>query len=293
MSSHSSGNVAASVRQRIYNLSDKGGKHFQLLCIRYASERLLYRLSVSPYAHQFTLKGALLFSVWSDHSYRATRDIDFLVSGEPDPKAIVTIIESVLKQPVEEDGLDFDIESIRIEEIREMDVYNGFRIRLKAFLGKMEIPVQIDLGFGDVVIPKPGFITYPTLLNFPSPSLKAYPPESMVAEKVQAMISLGMANSRMKDYYDLFIIFKKYPLNTSKLSRAVEATFKRRKTDIPHTIPLGLSDEFALDQNKQNQWTQFINRYEFQDSSDSLPEVISFLRKKFLPIWKDIHNRSK
>ena len=291
MSSKTPRNVAASVHRKLYNLGKKQGGNFQLLSIRYATERLLYRMSVSPHAHKFILKGALLFVTWSDNTYRSTRDVDLLALGETDAESMRNIIESVATQPVEEeDGIFFDTKSIRMDEIREMDIYQGLRIRLKAFLGKMVIPVQMDLGFGDVVIPEPDFITYPALLNFPAPRIKAYPPETVIAEKVQTIVALGMANSRMKDYYDLFVIFQQFPIDRENLSRAIQATFERRETAIPRQIPVGLSFEFAADSDKQNQWSQFLRRYDFQDPAGSLSAVIRLLQEKIVPIWEGIRD---
>lgn len=284
--------LSASVRDRLLQLSRERREDHQLLLIRFATERFVYRLSVSPHAQSFILKGAMLFTVWSEFSYRPTRDVDFLASGEPDPEVLRSIIASILQQPVEDDGLRFDEASVRIEEIREMDLYEGLRIRMKAYLGKILIPVQIDLGFGDVVTPDPVSIEYPTLLVFPAPKLRAYPPESVVAEKIEALVKLAMANSRMKDFYDLLVILQRFPIKSDVLAKAIEATFRRRGTEVPQEIPVGLSDEFAQDGEKQKQWQHFIERQNLNDAPVDLINVVSVLRKELMPIIRSVRNRT-
>ena len=285
-------NVSASVRDRLLNLSRERGEDHQLMLIRFATERLLYRLSRSSHAKDFILKGAMLFAVWSESPYRPTRDVDFLASGEPDQDTLKSVIASVINQPVEDDGLQFDEASIRIEEIREMDLYEGLRIRMKSYLGKIEILVQMDLGFGDVVTPDPVPIEYPTLLDFPVPKLRAYPPESVVAEKVEAIVKLAMANSRMKDFYDLFVIIKRFPMDITILAEAMKATFKRRGTAIPKKIPVGLTDEFSRNTEKQKLWNAFLNKNTLKDAPEDLSFVVDFLRNKLMPILKTINDRS-
>ncbi len=285
-------NIEASVRQRLLDISRKTGTNYQRLLIRYAIERLLYRLSVSPYADKFILKGAMLFITWSGAPFRETRDLDLLAAGVDDPSTLNTIITSIIKQPVVNDGLIFDETSIRINEIREQDVYNGFRIILKAFIEKAEIPIQIDLGFGDIVEPEAQMINYPGLLDFPIAHLRAYPPETVIAEKLHAIVNLGIANSRMKDYYDLFMILDQFQLNSKQLARAITATFRRRETDIPTHIPLGFSDEFAQDTGKQKLWRQFLKRHQLNAFTQDFATVVFWLRDRLVPIFKSI-NRIK
>lgn len=279
-------NLSASVHQRLLNLSRERGDDPNYLFIRYGAERLLYRLSQSPSVGSFILKGAMLFSGWTQAYHRPTKDLDLLGSGDPSPERIEEIFRSLCNTSVEDDGLTFDPESIRIEEIREQDAYGGLRVRLNAHLGNVKIPVQVDIAFGDTVLPDAITIEYPTLLDFPRPKLLAYPPESVVAEKFHGMVFLGMANSRMKDYYDLFIIHQRFSFDVSQLREAIRATFKRRRTPLPTNVPLALSDEFAEDQTKRTQWKAFRERNALRDAPDSLSQIVTELRGFFMPIME-------
>lgn len=199
-------NVALSVHQRLNNLSRERGEDPNLLLIRYAVERLLYRLSESEFAEKFILKGAMLFSVWTQIPHRTTKDLDLLGLGDPSSDDVRTMFQLFCVISSIKDGLNFISESITIEEIREPNEYNGFRIHLDSYLGNARIPVQIDVAFGDVVFPPTKPVEYPTLLDFPAPRLLVYPPESVIAEKFQAIVYLGIVNSRMKDYFDLYML---------------------------------------------------------------------------------------
>jgi hypothetical protein len=196
--------VAASVRQRLLNLSRERGEDFQLTLIYYALERLLYRLSRSAARERFVLKGAMLFSVWSGAPHRATRDLDLLGKGPNDVGVLVKDFQEICWTPVEDDGLKFLAESVTGEEIRDGKEYEGVRLSFEARLGVARIPIQVDIGFGDVVLPKPVSLEYPTLLDFPAPRLLAYPRETVIAERFQSMVELGIANSRTKDFFDLW-----------------------------------------------------------------------------------------
>lgn len=283
-------NIPASVRQRLNEMSHNKEMPFELLALHYSMERFLYRLSKSSYADRFILKGAMLFALWKRLPQRVTRDLDMLVFGENDEKTIQTIIQSVCNQQVIDDGLSFHESSIRITPIREIDAYNGFRIRLKVNLDKMVISMQIDLGFGDAVTPGAQIIHYPGLLDFPQAKVRAYPPESVVAEKTQAIVSLGMANSRMKDYYDLYMILNQFDLHPDVLAAAMAATFSRRRTDIPIQVPIGLSDEFSKDSEKQKQWQQFLNRQQLDSFELELSDVVDTLKKKLIPAMEMAKN---
>lgn len=208
MTNDSPGNVAASVRQRLLDLSRERGEDFQLILTWYAAERFLYRLALSKHSNQFILKGAMLLNVWMDRSHRPTRDLDFAGYGEGSPERLVNLFHEICQVEVEEDGLQYEAESIQVNEIRENQEYQGKRVRLVAYLETARIPVQIDIGFGDVVTPDAEEISYPTLLDSPAPRILVYPPETVVSEKLQAMVALGILNSRMKDFYDLRIISK-------------------------------------------------------------------------------------
>lgn len=190
-------NLPASVRQRLLNLARERGEDFNFLLTAYGMERLMYRLGQSPYRRDFVLKGAMLFRAWSGATYRPTRDLDLLGRGEAAVARLVRIFEEVWQAAVPADGLELEAGSIRGEEIREAQEYGGIRIRMTALLGNARISLQVDVGFGDAVTPAAKEITIPALLDTPAPVLYAYPPESVVAEKFQAMVTLGVANTRM------------------------------------------------------------------------------------------------
>ncbi len=257
MSSKKSRNLEASVHQRLLNLSKKKNEDFNLILTRFAVERLLYRLSCSTYADNFILKGAMLLAVWMEQSHRPTRDLDLLGFGDDNSQYLMQVFKEICRIQVEEDGLIFEEESIEINEIREGQSYSGQRIRLTAKLGNARIRIQIDIGFGDAVTPEAVQIEYPALLDFPSPQIRAYPLETVVAEKLETIVQLGMINSRMKDFYDLQVISKMFSFEGLILVRAVEATFTRRGTIIPTEIPIALSDESATNPDKIMQWKAF------------------------------------
>jgi predicted nucleotidyltransferase component of viral defense system len=277
------GNIAASVRQRLLNLSRQRGEDFQLILIWYAAERFLYRLTMSEHSRQFILKGAMLLNVWMDRSHRPTRDLDFAGYGEASPERLITIFREICEVEVEEDGLQYDTESIQVNEIRENQQYQGQRVRLMAYLEAARIPVQIDIGFGDVVSPEAEEISYPTLLDSPVLRILAYPPETVISEKLQAMVALGMLNSRMKDFYDLRMIAKLFTFDGSKLVEAIRATFNRRKTEIPEFAPVALTEEFSADRDKVTQWKAFLTRSGLENTALDLPQIIEELRLFLIP----------
>jgi len=243
-------NTAASVRQRLMNKAREQKEDFNIILTRYGLERFLYRMSKSPHRDQFILKGALLFQLWSGHPHRPTRDLDLLGYGDPAPTRFQEILRDVCEQEVEDDGLDFHADSIQIETMKEDEEYQGLRSKLLATLRAARIPLQIDVGFGDAVTPAPGEITYPTLLDLPAPMLMAYPRETVVAEKFQAMVMLGIANSRMKDFYDVWTLARQFEFSGPVLCSAIRATFERRKTALPVKPPLALLPEFTEDRQK-------------------------------------------
>ena len=279
MSGETKKNMAASVHQRLLNISRERKDDFNRICIRYAAERLLYRLSVSEYSDRFILKGAMLFAVWSDSLHRTTRDIDFLAYGNPNPDHVRSQFESICDLSVPDDGLRYETQSIQIQTIREPDNYGGFRVRMNAYMGHVQIPVQIDIGFGDVVTPEAQTIDYPTILDLPAPRLKAYPPETVIAEKFHTLVKLGMANSSMKDFYDLYVMSRFYEFRLDILSKAIRATFKRRNTEIPDALPLALTMKFAEDKDKSKQWRSFLDKYNLHDTPEDFGLVIGHLRE--------------
>jgi len=277
-------NMAVSVSQRLLNLARERGENYQLLLTRYALERFLYRLSISRYAHSFVLKGAFRFMAWTNEAHRPTRDMDFAGTGDESPEALGMVISELCWiEDAPDDGLQFDAGMVQVEAIREDQVYQGLRVKFVAHLGNIPINVQIDVGFGDAVTPGPEVIDYPTLLDQPAPRIRAYPKESVVAEKLQAMVAIGMPNSRMKDFYDIWTMARVFPFEGAVLAQAIKATFARRKTTLPENVPTGLSDEFAQDSGKAAQWGAFVKRNGLETGGASLPQVIANLRGFLLP----------
>lgn len=276
-------NLAASVRQRLMNLSRARGEDFQFILTRYALERLLYRLSQSEHRDVFVLKGAMLFQLWGDQPHRPTRDLDLLGRGENSIPRFEEIVRAVCGMAVEDDGLAFSVESVRGDVIKEDQEYEGLRLTLECHLENARIPIQMDIGFGDVVTPAASEVSYPVLLDFPAPVLAAYSRESVVAEKFQAMVMLGMANSRMKDFYDLWILARQFDFQGPLLCEAIGATFERRRTLVPSDLPTGLSPEFSRDQSKQAQWRAFINKSKLDTNEIGLREVVIVLREFLVP----------
>lgn len=276
-------NIGASVRQQLLNITRESGEDFNLILNRYGTERLLYRLSQSEWRDQFLLKGAMLFSVWQNEPHRPTRDADFLGFVEPEISEITEIFKTICRMKVQDDGIIFDPPSIRVEEIREKNIYEGIRVRINGTLDKANISVQIDIGFGDVVTPGPEEIEIPTFLDQPPPKLKAYPIYTVIAEKFEATVKLGMINTRMKDFYDLWVLTKIYEIDAKILLEAIKATFKRRKTEIPIDTPIAFTSEFYEDEAKKKQWAAFLEKNRIK-GSQSLAEVTGSLEEFFMPI---------
>jgi predicted nucleotidyltransferase component of viral defense system len=275
-------NLSASVRDRLLNLSRERREDFQFILTRYANERFLYRLYRSKHSEKFVLKGAMLLMAWTQDRYRPTRDIDLLVFGDNSEETLMNIFQEICRIDVEADGLTFDAENIRIMGIREDHEYHGQRILLNAYIGQATIPLQFDVGFGDTVVPAPLNIDFPTILDFPAPRIKAYPKESVVSEKLQIMVEFGIANSRMKDYYDLYVIAKYFDFEGSILVKAIISTFRRRNTEIPQNTPIALSDDFVTDKSKQQQWSAFIKINNVHQLPESLDEIVSTLSEFLL-----------
>jgi hypothetical protein len=233
----------------------------QDLLVRYGTERLLDRLSRSSYRDRFLLKGAILFAAWGGAPHRATRDADLLGVTDASPTEVARIIREVAALSSDpDDGLTYDLESVDAEEIREDNTYGGVRVTLRASLHGAIIPLQVDVAFGEAVVPPPETVDLPTLLDFPPIRLRSYPPEVTIAEKFEAMVKLGMANSRMKDYYDVWYLATHRQFDPERLRQAVRATFARRGTEVPSKTPDGLSDEFAADPERERMWQAFLDR---------------------------------
>lgn len=275
-------NLAQSVHHRLLNRAREQGEDFNLVLIRYALERFLYRLGRSRHKDRFILKGAMLFAAWTDQPHRPTRDLDLLGIGDSSDVALRQVFSEIVCTPVEPDGLEFDEGSISISEIREAQDYPGKRIGLRVRLGNARLDLQIDVGFGDAVTPEPVEIDFPALLDSPSPRIRAYPCETVIAEKLQALVAFGIAISRMKDFYDIWTLSKQFPFDGASLSAAIRATFERRSTPIPEGVPTALTDEFAADRTKEVQWTGFLRRSALSEASSSLSSVVKDLREFLL-----------
>ena len=277
-------NLIASIRQRLLDIAKARGEDFNLVLTRYALERFLFRLSRSSYRSELILKGALLFQIWNSRMHRPTGDMDFHSKGEADAVAIAALIRNICAVDAPGDGLFFDLENLAVEEIRENNSYGGIRARFIALLGNVRIPVQLDFGFGDQITPEPMVIDYPTLLPMDKPHIWVYPRETVVAEKLEAIVALEFRNSRMKDYFDLWFILTTFGEEPGVYVEAVRQTFKRRKQAIPGDVPVGLSDSFALDEAKIKMWQAFKRRIQ-RDDIPSLSEVIQIIRKAALLIF--------
>lgn len=273
-------NLSASVHQKLLNRSHETNQPFNELIQYYGIERLLYRLSLSQYSRQFILKGALMFNVWGMANFRPTRDVDLLGHVTNTLEHIKSLFEDVCRLEVLPDGLEFD-ENVSVERIKEDAEYEGVRVNVLAYLDKTRIPIQIDIGFADVVTPAPKKLEYPILLDFPAPHVYGYPRETVAAEKFQAMIILGMANSRMKDFYDLCMMFDQFEFDGQTMQNALQRTFQNRGTEFPtekHTIFLS---EFA--ENKTAQWNAFTRKIKRTDYTD-MKQVIYTIKEFFVPI---------
>lgn len=253
-------NVGSRVRARLLRLARQRGDDFQLVLLRYAHERLLYRLATSRHAGQFVLKGAALFTVWTGHPHRATRDIDLLAFGDPAEGRIRAVFAEIAAIEVENDGVTFDGSSIDVGPIREDQEYGGVRVRVEARITTAVVRLQVDIGFGDVITPEATEIEFPSLLDFPSPRLRAYPRETVVAEKLEAMVKLGLANSRMKDFHDIAVLSRLFAFDGALLVRAIRATFARRGTPLPKWPPVALTPAFGDEAGKRLQWTGFVRK---------------------------------
>ena len=274
--------IAASIRQKLLNRARERKEDFQLLLTRYAIERLLHRLSKSQHADSFVLKGAFMFLIWTDELYRPTRDLDLLGFGDSSIARIVAIFKE-LCEIQENDALVFVLDSVSAEEIREGHEYEGVRVTMESYLGEARIPLQIDIGFGDVVIPQAVFESFPTILDMPAPRLRTYSRDSVIAEKYEAIVRLGIANSRMKDFYDIWIMLREFHFEGTTFCNAIQTTFERRKTPLPETIPLAFTSEFSKDPAKQAQWRAFSSRARLRVVADDLESVIGQISSFVFP----------
>ncbi|MBL8314289.1 MAG: nucleotidyl transferase AbiEii/AbiGii toxin family protein [Rubrivivax sp.] len=274
-------NVAASVRARLLNVAKAQGVDFNQVLVRFALERILYRLTRSQHADRFLLKGALLFTLWYDMPHRATRDADLLGFGASDLASVAETFRDIAAVAVD-DGIAFDPASVTVEAIRKEAGYGGVRVIIAGELAKARCKTQIDVGFGDAVTPAPVDSVYPVLLDdLPAPRLRAYPAYTVIAEKLHAIALLGMTNSRLKDYFDLSVLLERETLDTDLLAQAIKATFERRGMSVPDAVPIGLTDEFAHDSSRQSLWLAFLKKNELPP--EPLPAIVDRLRSALAP----------
>lgn len=279
-------NVGASVRARLLQRSRDERADFQILLTRYALERLLYRLSRSEHRNRFVLKGAMLFVTWVEAPFRPTRDLDLLGYGENSSEAIHDAFRAICTQPVDDDGVVFDVDGLEAEAIREDVEYGGVRIRTQATIAGARIPIQVDVGFGDAITPGPIEIDYPALLDAPAPRLRAYPIATVIAEKFHALATRGIANSRLKDYYDLWLISETFELERAPLAMAVRQTFARRETALPQEKPTGLTEAYV--ETWAGQWRTFLARERMAAAPEQLATVVAGLERFLLPLIREI-----
>jgi predicted nucleotidyltransferase component of viral defense system len=277
-----------SVQARLLNYSRARQENHNHTLSRYAIERLMYRLSRSPHAGRFVLKGAMLFVLWLDDSHRPTKDLDLLGLGEFSADSLRAVFEEVCATAVEDDGVEFFKELIAIEEIREAEVYQGLRVQIIGSLGGIRLNVSVDVGFGDAVLPRPKEETFPALLDLPNPKLKTYPRETVVAEKLDAMVALGLRNSRMKDYYDLWTLARHFEFEGRLLTDAIKATLDRRGRRLQTAQLPGLEDTFAQTPGKQTQWKAFLRRTVPEQQDVALAEAVTTIRAFLTPVLTGI-----
>lgn len=256
-------NIAASVKSRLLTMAREQGRVFDILLVRFALERLLFRLSRSAHRDNYVLKGGMLVTQWLEHDNRETRDIDFLGFG-PDDEAVIKAIFAEIMTIEVGDGLVFDIDALAASAIREEMEYGGIRLKTCAYLERTRIPVTLDIGFGDALADATQSIDYPSLLGMEQPNIRSYPPEAVIAEKFQAVVALGLANGRMKDFHDLWAVPKSLVIEEAALDAAIAATFERRETPIPHDRPIGLSATMAEDAAAQQRWKAYVASLELR-----------------------------
>lgn len=272
---------AASVRARLLNVAKATGTDFNLVLVRFALERLLFRLSTSAHSDRFVLKGALLFTLWYDLPHRATRDADLLGFGPSDTGSMASVFRDIASVAAD-DGIVFDPASVRVGVFRKDAGYGGVRVTLNGKLANARCVAQVDVGFGDAVTPGPTDAVYPVLLDdLPAPRLRTYPVYTVVAEKLHAIVVLGMVNSRLKDYLDLVVIMEREALDEPTLALAIAATFQRRGTALPNAPPVGLSDEFALDPTRIALWQSLLKKNDIVHRP--LVDVVTVLRVALWP----------
>ncbi len=287
MSPREISNMAASVHQRLKNRAEAMGRYFNEVLLTYGIERFPYRLSVSPYASRFVLKGGLMLMVWRSAVYRATRDIDLLGYMPNQPDVVAAAIREACVQPVEDDGLTFDPATVRSGPIGLNKAYDGVRVTFEGRLARAVIHMQVDVGFGDVVVPRAQEVEIPSLLGLPPARLLAYPRETVVAEKLEAIVHHGEANSRVRDFLDIWLLSRQFEFSGDQLLRAVRATFEARATAITASPPFP-SAAFAEDATRQVMWTRFLQRGQIEGAPAAFPEVVAAVRAFVAPLLESV-----
>ena len=272
-------NIEASVRALLQNKAKEANRPFAEVLQYYGMERFLYRFSRSEYADKFILKGALMFTVWQVPQRRTTLDIDFSSTYDNQIATIEKVIRDVCKVSVAPDGLVFDSQAIKGQKIKEDADYEGVRVKFRGFLERARIPMQIDVGFGDVIYPKPKTINYPVILDFPKPHLKGYPAESVVSEKFEAMVKLGLLNSRMKDFYDIWLMMRQFDFDGLKLVEALKRTFRHRKTSLPQHKPLFAEEIYNEKSDRQMLWKAFLRKGDIKHAPEKLSNTAREIEK--------------
>ncbi len=269
------------MRSRLLNIARERGEDFQFVLTQYANERLLFRIATSPHRDRFILKGASLFNVWTGVPHRATKDVDLLGFGDPGEENIRQVFSEILTLDVPDDGIRFELDTLAVNPIRESQDSDGVRVIFYAELAAARIRLQVDVGFGDAVTPDAIEIDFPTLLDFPSPKLRAYQKETAIAEKLEAMVRLEMANSRMKDFYDIRVLARDFDFDGEVLARAIQATFEAHRISIPAQLPMALTSVFTDDPTKNTQWSGFVRKSGVSDAgtlADTVDAVAAFLK---------------
>lgn len=282
-------NIAASIRAKLLAHAKAENADFQRVLVRYAIERLLYRLSLHEAKAKFVLKGAMLFTAWPQSAPRPTGDLDLLGHGAQDPASMVALFTSICAVQDAADGLEFDASKLSAEQLREDEDYQGLRLKLVARLDGAAIPFKIDIGFGDVIYPGPLEIEFPTLLTgMAAPKMTAYPPATVVAEKFEAMVRFGLTNGRLKDYYDIWTISRTFAFSRAELVEAIARTFARRGTAAPSTTPIGLTEEFTGRTDKRDLWKAFLDRSAPEHDDLGLDDVAHDLRSFLDPVVQQL-----
>jgi len=283
MSPSKTKNYAASVRQRLLNYARSSGQDFIFVLRSFAMERLLYRLSRSLYVDNFVLKGAMLFKLWTGDFYRQTRDIDVLAFKTETIDSLKAVFQEISQVSFADDGLTYLSDTVKVHEIREEQQYGGLRVTLTAMLGAAKIHLQVDCGFGDAITPDPVVVDFPTLLDLPAPQLRTYPKETVVAEKLEAIVRLGIANSRMKDFYDLWVLANDFPFSGQIIASAIQNTFNRRRAALPIGIPETFQASFIQNQLKHTQWQAFVRKARLVKVEEDLGGTIALVGSFLLP----------